>query len=78
VGDAQPNGSIVGSVTRLGQSLIGALPPAFLMLALVNVAFVGCLVWFLIWFLEDQLHARNEMAEKLFNRCLEVTLRDTP
>ena len=70
--------TIPGAVARLGTSIIGQLPPAFLVLTLLNIAFIGCMVWFLVWFLEDQLHARNEMAERLFNRCLEVTLPNTP
>jgi hypothetical protein len=66
--------SVPGAVARLGQSLIGAMPPSFLLLLLLNIAFG----FTLIWFLDDQLEQRNKMAEQLFHRCLEVALHDTP
>jgi hypothetical protein len=68
----EPNNS--GPITKIAQSVVTALPPGMLFLALINVGFIG----FMMWFLEDQLQQRNMMAEKLFNRCLEVSLRDTP
>jgi hypothetical protein len=74
VADAGPNGTIPGAVARVGQSLIGALPPAMIILVLLNCAFIAAL----IWFLGDQLEQRNKMAEELFHRCLEVALKDTP
>jgi hypothetical protein len=63
-----------GTVARIGTSLISALPPAFLILALLNIGFIAVMVWFL----KDQLQQRDMMAEKLFNRCLEVALHDVP
>lgn len=63
-----------GPVTRLGQSIVGALPPAFLLLLLLNLTFLGMIVWFL----KDQLEARDQMARELFNRCMAVALHDQP
>jgi hypothetical protein len=74
--DPQPprHEGAIGAVTDLGGRLIGALPPAMILLALINIGFIGAL----IWFLNDQLEQRNRMAEQLFHRCLEVALHDTP
>jgi hypothetical protein len=71
---AEGNGTIPGAVARIGQSLITTLPPAFLLLVLINVGFIG----FLMWFLEDQLSQRDAMAKQLFDRCLEMTLKAAP
>jgi hypothetical protein len=68
------NPTIPGAVASLGKSLITTLPPAFLLLVLINVAFIG----FLMWFLEDQLEQRDAMAKQLFDRCLEMTLKVAP
>jgi hypothetical protein len=74
MGNQSSNGTIPGAVARISTSLIGALPPSFILLLLLNVAFGFAL----IWFLDDQLEQRNKMAEQLFHRCLEVALKDTP
>jgi hypothetical protein len=71
VADPGP-GTLPGAVSRIGQSLITALPPAFLMLVLLNVAFLGLVMWFLT----DQLHGRDMMAQQLFNRCMAIALGD--
>lgn len=63
-----------GPVSRLGQSLISALPPAFIVLVLLNLAFLAVI----FWFLDDQLTQRDAMARELFHRCLEVALKQTP
>ena len=65
---------VVNAASNVSQKLISALPPAFILLALLNIAFIGAMMWFL----EDQMAQRNAMAEKLFNRCLEVALHDAP
>lgn len=71
---ADGNGTIPGAVASLGKSLITTLPPAFLLLVLINIAFIA----FLMWFLEDQLSQRDAMAKALFDRCLEMTLKVAP
>jgi hypothetical protein len=68
------NGGAIGSVTKVAQSLIGVMPPAFLLLLILNLMFLG----FAMWFLEDQLTQRDKMAEQLFNRCMDTVLRDKP
>jgi len=70
------NPSVTGAVTKISTSLIGALPPGFIILLVLNVLAVG----FIAWFLETQLAQRDEMAERLFNRCMEIALpaKNTP
>jgi len=63
-------GTVPGAISKLGQTLIGALPPSFIILLILNIAFIG----FVMWFLEGQLRARDVMAEQLFNRCMEIAL----
>lgn len=60
-----------GTIAKIGQSLISALPPAFLLLVLINVIFIGVTMWFL----DDQMAQRTHMAEQLFDRCLDIALR---
>ena len=70
----QPNGNIVGAASRLGQSLIAALPPAFLMLVLMNAVFLGMVMWFI----NHQADERSHMVEKLMDRCMEIALQAQP
>lgn len=53
--------------------LAGQLPPAFLFLLMLNIVFMGIIVWFL----KDQLDRRDQMAEALFERCMSVALHGT-
>jgi hypothetical protein len=39
--------TLIGAAQNIGQSLISALPPAFVMLCLINVAFLGAVMWFM-------------------------------
>jgi len=55
-----------GVVSRL----VTALPPAFFILLILNIGFLG----FVMWFLEGQLRARDMMAQQLFDRCMEIAL----
>lgn len=71
---AQPNGTLPGAVSRLGQSLITALPPAFLMLVLINAAFLGMVMWFV----NSQLTQRTVLVEKLVDRCMSIALHADP
>lgn len=68
------NGTIVGAASRLGQSLIGALPPAFLLLVLLNCAFLALVMWFV----DTQLKQRTELVGKLVDRCMEIALHAPP
>lgn len=64
----QSNGGLVGAATRLGQSLITALPPAFLLLVLINAGFIGVV----LWFLDDQLDQRTQLVGKLLDHCMDI------
>lgn len=66
--------TIPGAASKLGQALIGALPPAFLLLCLINLAFLGIVMWFL----EHQVDSRTEMVGKLMDRCMEIALEHEP
>lgn len=57
-----PNGNAFGAAQRIGQSLIGALPPAFLLLLLINAG--------VLWFIADQMDSRSVLAGKLIDACM--------
>jgi len=54
------------SLFDLGRSLIGALPPVFLMLVLMNIAFISLVMWFL----DHELGVRMQMLMKVLDHCL--------
>jgi hypothetical protein len=62
-----PSESQGGAVNDIGRSLIGALPPAFLMLCVLNAAFLGGT----LWFLSNQMEKRTEIVGKMLDRCME-------
>ena len=70
------NGSkgVIAGAFDLSSKLITALPPAFLMLMLMNVIFMGIVMWFL----NSQMHMRVEMIEALMNKCLNIALKSEP
>jgi hypothetical protein len=47
VSEPRSSPGVVGAVSTLGQTLITTLPPAFVMLCVVNVAFLAAVLWFL-------------------------------
>jgi hypothetical protein len=59
------NGGLWGAVSRVGQLLIGSLPPAFLVLVLLNLVFLAQV----LWFVDHNLEARNELINKMVDRC---------
>jgi len=65
---------VVAQVARIGDSLIRALPPAFLLLILINAAFLGMVMWFV----DNQSAQRNAMVSVLLNRCMEIAYHATP
>jgi hypothetical protein len=67
---------VVSAGLKLGNSLISALPPAFLLLALINVAFLGMV----LWFINSQITSRTQYVENLINRCMDLHTpgRDLP
>jgi len=70
------NGSkgVVAGAFDLSNRLVSALPPAFLMLALINAFFIGVVMWFL----DSQSKQRSEMAAKLIDRCMDIALQHEP
>ena len=66
--------TIVGATTRISERLIGALPPAFLLLVLINVAFLGMVMWFL----NNQIAERTRLVSQLLDRCMTIALQSTP
>ena len=60
------NGGLVGAATKLGQSLIGALPPSFIALMVLNLVFLGLI----LWFIDDQLDTRMRVLSEIIQRCL--------
>jgi hypothetical protein len=63
----EPRGSAAGAVADISHSLISALPPAFLMLCVLNAAFLGGT----LWFLSNQMEKRTEIVSKMLDRCME-------
>ena len=62
---SEGNGGIAGAASKLGTALIGALPPAFTLLLLINMVFLGLVMWFI----DDQIHQRTELVEQVINHC---------
>jgi hypothetical protein len=58
----------IGAVTDISARLIGTLPPAFLMLVLLNLAFLGMVMWFLA----DQIDRRTALVTQIVTRCMEI------
>jgi hypothetical protein len=71
---ADDQANVTGAVASLGRALITALPPGFLLLCLLNVIFLGCVMWFI-----DHMQAqRTELVAKVLDRCFEVALQHEP
>ena len=54
-------------IVGLGNKLIGSLPAQFLMLAIINMVFIGSLVWFL----DRRDSARERLLTPILAACLE-------
>ena len=65
--EAKRTGAI-GALTDLGGKLVGALPPVFIMLCLINVMFLGMVMFFL----SDQIDRRTALVTQIVTRCLDV------
>ena len=66
--------TVVGAASKFAQSLVGALPPAFLLLCLLNVAFLGMVMWFLA----DQVDRRTTLVSTVITRCMDIALHAPP
>jgi hypothetical protein len=63
----KPNGNgRAGLLASVSDKLIRALPPAFLLLILMNVAFLGVIAWVF----DHNADVRNAMLTKIIDRCL--------
>jgi hypothetical protein len=63
-----------GTIARLGQAIITTLPPAFLLLCLINAAFIVLV----LWFIDDQLDQRTKLVGQLVERCMDIALHAPP
>jgi len=70
------NGSkgVVAGVLDLSNKIVGTLPPAFLLLVLINAMFIGTVMWFL----DSQVKQRLGMMDKLIDRCMDIALHANP
>jgi len=62
-----PNGNgRHGLLANVSEKLIRALPPAFLLLVLLNIAFLGTTMWMV----QHNADQRNAMLTKIVEGCL--------
>ena len=66
--------SLLGLAARVGDQLVTTLPPAFLLLILINVAFLGLTMWFL----EGEIGAKSALIDKIIDRCTDIALHAPP
>lgn len=57
---------VVGAASGVSKALIGALPPGFVALLLVNTIFIGAVMWFL----DEQLDQRIKLLNRILDACL--------
>jgi hypothetical protein len=50
----------------MSERLVRALPPAFLLLVLLNIAFLGVVAWVF----QHNTTVRNEMIQRIIESCL--------
>jgi hypothetical protein len=75
-GNGGRNGSrgVVAGVIDLSQKILGTLPPAFLLLVLINAFFIGSV----LWFLDSQAKQKTQLVSKLIDKCMEIALHADP
>lgn len=61
------NGRHGGILAQLPDKLIKALPPAFLLLVLMNCAFLGVAAWVF----SHNTDIRNQMIQRIIESCLQ-------
>lgn len=69
---ARNGGDHSGVLATISQKLIGALPPAFIMVVILNCAFLGVIAWVF----NHNAEARNALLTKIVESCL--LQRDRP
>jgi hypothetical protein len=60
------NGGIVSTLGNLGQSIVATLPPAFLILVLLNLGFLGLV----FHFLDDVSGQRTILLQEVLHGCI--------
>ncbi len=70
----QPPATMPGMVHDLARSVVGALPPTFLLLVIINLVFIALVMWFL----NSQLKQRADMVNMLVARCMDIALHAPP
>lgn len=63
-GDPPPQGS--GVLVAISERLIRVLPPAFLLLIILNCLFLGVIAWVF----DHNAETRNALLTKIVERCL--------
>lgn len=61
-----PPGDSGGTLVRLSERLIRVLPPAFLLLIVMNCMFLGVIAWVF----DHNADTRNVLLTKIVERCL--------
>jgi hypothetical protein len=62
------NGTRTTILGNIGRQLIAVLPPAFLLLIIMNASFLGTVMWFV----NEQMTARTHLIERLLERCVNL------
>jgi len=57
----------LGALASLSDKLIGVLPPAFLLLLILNLVFMGAV----IYVVQHNAESRNVMLTKILDKCLD-------
>jgi hypothetical protein len=70
----QPPQTVVGMASRLSDSLLRTLPPAFVLLVLLNCVFLGLVMWFI----SSEQGQRDALYGKVVDRCMEIALQHAP
>jgi hypothetical protein len=65
---------VIEAVASVSEKLISSTPTQFLVLVLLNIAFLTVVMWFL----NDQLDQRSQLAGKIIDRCLEARINPPP
>lgn len=59
--------SVIGSALDMGNKIVAALPPTFLLLVLINAVFIVAM----LWFIDHQMEQRLTLANRILEHCLQ-------
>lgn len=62
----QQNGGNTGRLIEASRAVLSVVPPSFLGLCLVNLLFLGAV----LWFLDAQVDARMQLVGKIVDACV--------